>query len=446
MTEQKGDALREYAYQCVFADVQESRKKVDERYKDKAAQLNALQSLIKRKKLQMHIRRQGLATPTNDQLRESLVKKFGVKAFTDDLHDVLGAEQQKLYLRTPRSARNRLKKSISEPSTPSRTSRRASKFSGPYAEEDDEIQPPSQTPRNKRKRSETQSEQPQQTRFSPLPKPVGVISSLAYGVLRIEQETNAYLSAASQRDTLSLGPSELDTFAPKAKRRLEQSPSTHARKRVKGLEVKDPNDRLVQATSQAAQASEEHQKYSSIVSPTVVDENHVGEHADLVAGTVSPDSLTVSEAPQANLALPISGSTSKYPEDLRLSNQVDGQAETLVHRIRDVSYAIVKGTSLETSSTVTLTAFPDSRLQDLYARVLSRDGTPWKGYIMLPCADTTAEHLISACIGAALYDEVFSKPVPWETPQEMLHKWHDAIPVGDHLLRSIGAGKLSLTT
>ncbi|KAM3420501.1 hypothetical protein BST61_g3769 [Cercospora zeina] len=108
-----------------------------------------------------------------------------------------------------------------------------------------------------------------------------------------------------------------------------------------------------------------------------------------------------------------------YPEGLA---QVDARKDVdrLVWRIRNANSELLESVGLKDEK-ASMPNSPNPDLTALYTRILRRGFYPWKEQaIQLMNEGFDLDYWLNACAGAAVYDQVLIKPVPWKTPQQYL--------------------------
>ncbi|GIZ43406.1 hypothetical protein CKM354_000663400 [Cercospora kikuchii] len=127
-----------------------------------------------------------------------------------------------------------------------------------------------------------------------------------------------------------------------------------------------------------------------------------------------------------------------YPEGLQ---QVDAKkdVDTIIWRIRNANAELLEQTGIRDAK-ASMSHSPNPDLAALYARVLPRPNIgSWKDRAMRLMNDgLDLDYWLNACAGAAIYEEVLTKPVPWRTPQQLLGDMKHAKWYFERLIRALG--------
>ncbi|GIZ43391.1 hypothetical protein CKM354_000661900 [Cercospora kikuchii] len=143
------------------------------------------------------------------------------------------------------------------------------------------------------------------------------------------------------------------------------------------------------------------------------------------AATITDDPLSPETMRKAKLGL-----GPKYPFDLRQGEDLPMQVASMMSKIRTIASIIDEDTGL-TKTPPSLMPDPDRTTSCLYERMFCANNASWRdnANIFLSKGSNTVEVLLSGLIGAALYDRVWSQPLPWQTAQDFLAEWSDALPI-----------------
>lgn len=135
--------------------------------------------------------------------------------------------------------------------------------------------------------------------------------------------------------------------------------------------------------------------------------------------------------------------TSHHPYGLRSTDDVEICVKHLVQMIRTTADDIVEALGLKNKH-ISFVPSPDRELELLYSRVLGKDGESWRVQAaQLELQGMKLQHVLSACIGAAVYEEVFLKKVPWTTSRDIMLKpeMQARLASFNELLSGLGAGE-----
>lgn len=495
------DLERERAIKCVLLDIQNSlrRKTQTKRYNGKPAQIQRLEALIEKDDLTIKSPGKGLHKPTAEQLRNILKDTFGgVKIFTSLDH--LTSEERQKWLKKPKKGLQSPRAQNTQP--PARPSRGTVKPVGTYAEDAFEGEDPilestkPNTPQNvdstarpaaklflkrslnhvasastssKREQSVMIQESGVSSRAAEPLVPITTLSAdthtnvgsepvqIEAKATRVVEQSPETSRTAEIEESSPLSPPHLDVMGASpsnakrgASEALGEPDGLEANKRVKVAAQEDRLGNLDAAGNDYMKLVQHNlAPEDTAVSKQEIDIETTGQAEMLEAKSSDRVNEKAPAQQQLDMAPGDPGAESNsqsYPEHLRYAQNIGVQVELLVSRIRNAATTI----SEEIKASNTRARFlgtPGAELEGLYTRILTTDGGNWKeGAVPVLAAGSRIEHLLSACIGAALFDEVFTKPVPWQTPQDISHELRDAIPIADALLKWLRAGKRPRTS
>ncbi|PPJ50108.1 hypothetical protein CBER1_04834 [Cercospora berteroae] len=127
-----------------------------------------------------------------------------------------------------------------------------------------------------------------------------------------------------------------------------------------------------------------------------------------------------------------------YPESLEQVN-AKKDVDTIIWRIRNANAELLEQTGIRDAK-ASMSHSPNPDLAALYAQVLPRPNIgSWKDRAMRLMNDgLDLDYWLNACAGAAIYEEVLTKPVPWRTPQQLLGDMKHSKWYFERLIRALG--------
>lgn len=208
--------------------------------------------------------------------------------------------------------------------------------------------------------------------------------------------------------------------------------------------------------AEASRAAQTNSRSASAVlkeeSATIEDGSDIAQlqNAQSVASSGGPVPAMASTTP-GPLSPPVASplvsqsvpTTSHHPYGLRSTDDVEKCVKSLVQLIRIAADDIVEALSLKNKH-ISFVPSPDRELELLYSRVLGKDGESWRVQAaQLELQGMKLQHVLSACIGAAVYEEVFLKKVPWTTSRDIMLKpeMQARLASFNELLSGLGAGE-----
>ncbi|KAK6405476.1 hypothetical protein LTR81_019754 [Elasticomyces elasticus] len=157
----------------------------------------------------------------------------------------------------------------------------------------------------------------------------------------------------------------------------------------------------------------------------------------------APPQSPVRDKPNGNVTLKIGTpkSTTSSHTAQRANGLVKLGAQTIQHELAALWSSIQTVTlnmlGEESRKKAAWEMEPNDDLLKLYKRLYSKE---WKGRIhaALKNAAVSRKQVLDACLGAAVFEFVFSKPVPWQGPKEMLRGLGEDAAIIDRVLQGAG--------
>ncbi|KAM3420511.1 hypothetical protein BST61_g3778 [Cercospora zeina] len=209
-------------------------------------------------------------------------------------------------------------------------------------------------------------------------------------------------------------------------------------------EKQDANQRATQQVgSQPQPASQRIAKVAGDEFPADEDRGP-GETAGSQSGSAQASTATQKFTPDETTRRARLGLGRDYPFGLRSIEDVELQVASMVSTMRTVASIVNESIGLADAPR-SLMRDPDQSTGRLYRRMFAADDASWSDNAnrFLSEGENTAEVLFCGLVGAALFDRVWSKPVPWQTAQDLESGWSDALEIA-HRLQSSAENKWPL--
>ncbi|KAF2210457.1 hypothetical protein CERZMDRAFT_86173 [Cercospora zeae-maydis SCOH1-5] len=128
-----------------------------------------------------------------------------------------------------------------------------------------------------------------------------------------------------------------------------------------------------------------------------------------------------------------------YPFNLRSIEDIELRVASMVSTIRTIASILNESSSL-TDAPPSLMCDPDLNTERLFKCMFAADDAQWRDNAnrFLSEGENTTEVLLCGFVGAALYDRVWSQPVPWKTAQDFESEWADALEIVHKLQLATG--------
>ncbi|EME83777.1 uncharacterized protein MYCFIDRAFT_172852 [Pseudocercospora fijiensis CIRAD86] len=154
----------------------------------------------------------------------------------------------------------------------------------------------------------------------------------------------------------------------------------------------------------------------------VIEQESAGQEAETLPSTANAGEKVQSQPSQAG----------SYPDRLREIENLAGDWQRIRIDIQNLAAFFFEGFALDKSSVPPLAADPSADLERLYQTVFG----DWRHHVLVQEPTFLRwTRVLQGLIGASLYERILSKPVPWQTPRQLLEQlrpWHHSY---DRLLR-----------